>query len=76
MNLPFTLTDNREQFRRKEGIRMSHLRVLRGLWRDEAGQDLIEHALIAALVALAAIVAMHRLDKKTSKVFKGIKKTL
>ena len=31
---------------------------LRNLWRDLAGQDLIEYALVVALIALAAAAGM------------------
>ena len=31
------------------------------LWREEAGQDLTEYALVLALIALAAVVAMNAL---------------
>ena len=38
---------------------MSHmLEVLRSLHQDESGQDLIEYALVAALIAFAATVGM------------------
>lgn len=33
-------------------------KVLKRLWQEEQGQDLIEYALIAALTGLAAIVAL------------------
>ena len=31
---------------------------LRRLWREEEGQDLVEYALLVALVALGAVVEM------------------
>jgi pilus assembly protein Flp/PilA len=34
------------------------LKVLKSLRQDESGQDLIEYALIAALIALAAVAGM------------------
>ena len=34
------------------------LQVLRNLLRDESGQDLIEYALVAAIIGLAAVAAM------------------
>ena len=40
---------------------MKYLESLKKLWRDESGQDLIEYALIAALLALAAVVGMKSL---------------
>jgi pilus assembly protein Flp/PilA len=32
--------------------------VLERLWREQTGQDLVEYALVAALLALAAVAAM------------------
>ena len=37
------------------------LHTLRSLHNDESGQDLIEYALVAALIALGAITAMQGL---------------
>jgi len=34
------------------------LEVLRDLRQDESGQDLIEYALVAALIALAAVASL------------------
>jgi len=34
------------------------LKLLKSLQHDESGQDLIEYALIAALIALAAVAGM------------------
>ena len=39
------------------------------LWRDEAGQDLTEYALLMVLVALAAVTTMGTLAKAISNVF-------
>ena len=46
------------------------------LLNDESGQDLIEFALIAALVALGAIVAMGSLSNKISNEFNSIGSSL
>lgn len=35
------------------------LEILKSLRRDESGQDLIEYALVAALIALAAVASMN-----------------
>ena len=35
--------------------------LLKRLWHEDEGQDLIEYALLVALVALAAIVGMNSL---------------
>ena len=34
---------------------MRYRRLLRQLWRDEEGQDLVEYSLLLAFIALAAI---------------------
>lgn len=52
---------------------MSHmLEVLRGLHKDESGQDLIEYALIAALIAFAAIAGMSSLASSLNEAFSKI----
>jgi pilus assembly protein Flp/PilA len=32
---------------------------LKSLWKEEEGQDLVEYALVAALVGLASVVALN-----------------
>jgi pilus assembly protein Flp/PilA len=44
-------------------------KVLRRLWRDEQGQDLVEYALLVVLVSLSAIVAMNSLASGISDAF-------
>ena len=39
------------------------------LWREEAGQDLTEYALLLVLVALASIVAMQSLATAISTAY-------
>ena len=39
------------------------------LWREEAGQDLNEYALLMALIALSAISGMQSLAKAVSNVY-------
>jgi Flp pilus assembly pilin Flp len=39
------------------------------LWREEAGQDLTEYALLMVLIALASIVAMNGLAQAISNVY-------
>ncbi len=51
-------------------------RLLNNLLNDESGQDLIEYALIAALIALGAIVAMNSLSGKIGNEFNTIGNTL
>jgi pilus assembly protein Flp/PilA len=33
--------------------------TVRKLWREEQGQDLVEYALVAALIALASVAALN-----------------
>jgi pilus assembly protein Flp/PilA len=40
---------------------MSYGKALRKLVQDESGQDLIEYALVAALIALGAVTSMRTL---------------
>jgi pilus assembly protein Flp/PilA len=46
--------------------------VLRGLHNDESGQDLIEYALVAALVGFAAVAGMNALATKINQAFSTI----
>ena len=48
------------------------LKSLSRLHNDEAGQGLVEYALILALVAFAAVVAMQTLAKDNNNAFTGI----
>jgi pilus assembly protein Flp/PilA len=48
------------------------LTVLARLLRDDDGQDLIEYALLAALIALAAVVAMQATGTSVNGVFNSI----
>ena len=45
---------------------------LQGLVRDDAGQDLIEYALVAALIGLAAVLAMSGLTTKVANSFNNV----
>ncbi|MGC2300777.1 MAG: Flp family type IVb pilin [Acidobacteriaceae bacterium] len=49
---------------------------MRALVDDESGQDLIEYALIAALVALGALAAMGSLSNQISNEFNSIGNSL
>jgi pilus assembly protein Flp/PilA len=42
---------------------------LRRLWQEEEGQDLVEYALLIALVALGAVVGMNTLATKINNAF-------
>jgi pilus assembly protein Flp/PilA len=46
--------------------------LLLNLHRDDSGQDLIEYALVAALIALAAIAAMSNVASAINSAFTQI----
>lgn len=48
------------------------LRTFCNLLRDESGQDLIEYALVAAIIALAAVAAMGTLANNISNAFSAV----
>lgn len=50
--------------------------LMRKLLHEDSGQDLIEYALIAALIALAAITAMKGLTNKINSEFNAIGSSL
>ena len=52
------------------------LNAIRNLKQDESGQDLIEYALIAALLALAAVAAMTTLSGKIKTIFDNVGQNL
>lgn len=45
------------------------LAAITGLVRDESGQDLIEYALLATVIAVAAIVAITTVGSTINSVF-------
>ena len=51
-------------------------KMFTALMSEESGQDLIEYALIAALIALGAIVAMGSLSNSISSEFNSIGSSL
>ncbi len=55
---------------------MNALMLLSSLFRDESGQDLIEYALVAALIALGAVAAMSRLAEQIINAFNAIGRQL
>jgi pilus assembly protein Flp/PilA len=55
---------------------MNYIANMNNLLRDESGQDLIEYALVAALIALGAIVAMKSLASGISSAFSVISSDL
>jgi pilus assembly protein Flp/PilA len=50
-------------------MKVSLLAVLRNLQQDESGQDLVEYALVAALIALATITGMQSLASTLNSTF-------
>jgi pilus assembly protein Flp/PilA len=49
-----------------------YYRVLVNLMQDESGQDLVEYALLAALVALAAVTAIGKVSSAIDSVFSNV----
>ena len=47
-------------------------RLMQNLLRDESGQDLIEYALVAAVLALAAVAGMTSLASNISNAFGAV----
>ena len=45
------------------------MKLLRNLWRDQAGQDLTEYALLLVLISLVAIASMKVIATAISTVF-------
>ncbi|HWR35681.1 MAG TPA: Flp family type IVb pilin [Clostridia bacterium] len=52
------------------------LNTFRSLHQDDSGQDLIEYALVAALIALAATAGMSKLAVGINKAFEDISTSL
>ena len=51
---------------------MNTKQLLNNLLKDESGQDLIEYALLAAIIALGSVAAMGVLATKISTAFSAI----
>ena len=51
-------------------------KLLKRLGQDQSGQDLIEYALVAALIALGAVTSMKTVATALSNVFAAIKTQL
>jgi pilus assembly protein Flp/PilA len=61
-----------EQSNKEKKMKNLILKSLRRLHKDEAGQGLVEYALIIALIAFAAVVAMQTLANDINNAFVGI----
>ena len=48
------------------------MNLMKRLWKDEEGQDLIEYALLVALVALAATAGMNVLAQAINNAFSTV----
>ena len=46
--------------------------LLRRLWKEEEGQDLVEYALLVVLIALGAIAAMQGLGNQLKTTFGNV----
>jgi pilus assembly protein Flp/PilA len=46
--------------------------LFKQLMQDESGQDLIEYALVAALVGLGSVAAMNTLSGSIANTFNGV----
>jgi pilus assembly protein Flp/PilA len=57
---------------RRTQVKVNFLRTLRNLHNDESGQDLIEYALVAAVIALGATTALGTIGSEVSKAFSKI----
>jgi pilus assembly protein Flp/PilA len=68
----FRKTDRRVANRRAGRIQMYLINRLRELVRDDSGQDLIEYALLAALIALASVIAIQAAGTQVNNVWNAI----
>jgi pilus assembly protein Flp/PilA len=50
-------------------VKVRIVNVLRSLHSDESGQDLIEYALVAAMIAFGAVVTMQNLANSINSAF-------
>ena len=52
------------------------LAIFKSLWADESGQDLVEYALLVALIAIIVIAALRLLGPIIATVFNNIANNL
>jgi Flp pilus assembly pilin Flp len=50
--------------------------VLKALWREEDGQDMVEYALLLAFIALAAVTILSQTSGSLNKLWNSISSTL
>jgi pilus assembly protein Flp/PilA len=60
----------------EHSVKIDVLRILRSLHDDKSGQDLVEYALVAALIALGAITTMSSLATSVNTAFSVAASTL
>jgi pilus assembly protein Flp/PilA len=48
------------------------VQMVRSFWREEEGQDLLEYALLVALIALVSVLAVTAAGKKVETIFNAI----
>ena len=51
---------------------MKSIKLLQNLMAEESGQDLIEYALVAALVGLGSVASMQGLATSIATTFNGV----
>jgi len=57
---------------RELGMMSKGIKLLRELFEDEDGQDLIEYAIVAGLIGVGAIVSLSSLDTKIKTAFNSV----
>lgn len=50
--------------------------VLKTLWQEEDGQDLVEYSLLLAFIALAAVTVLSSTSSSLNKLWNAISSTL
>jgi pilus assembly protein Flp/PilA len=61
----------------RKGINMGNVRrILQGLLTDDSGQDLIEYALVAALLGLGSVAALTNLSNTLKNALGGVSNAL
>jgi Flp pilus assembly pilin Flp len=50
--------------------------VLKALWREEDGQDMVEYALLLAFIALAAVTILSSTSGSLNKLWNAVSTTL
>jgi pilus assembly protein Flp/PilA len=73
------MTDFRTRYSRLEPIHVQEefplqraVQSLKTLWHDESGQDVVEYALLAALIALSVVSEMHKFGTALEKDYTTI----